>query len=150
MWRFFIKKCMLNNVPTGKINKKKLSVRIISIIFTILILNTMAMKFHWYFTIWWFDMPMHFLGGFWLGLLIFWLLKIKEISLPEIIKIIIGFLVIAFGWEIFEISIDKIITKNPFNTLDTISDIFFGLSGVLFSLWYLDKKIFCKNPNEKV
>jgi hypothetical protein len=125
----------------NKINKKRLAVRIISLILTILILNTLAMKFHWYFSIWWFDMPMHLLGGFWLGLFIIWLLKIKEISLSEIIKILLGFLIVALGWEVFEISVDRIITQNPFNTLDTLSDVCFGLGGALLSIFYFEKKI---------
>ena len=59
---------------------------------------------------------------------------------------ILLFLVIAFGWELFEVSVDKIITKNIFNILVTSSDIFFGISGVLFSVLYFNKRII-KNHN---
>lgn len=131
---------------SNEINKKKLSIRIVLIIFIIFLLNTLAMKFHWYFTVWWFDMPMHLLGGFWIGLLLFSIFRVKNINSKNITKVILLFLVIAFGWELFEVSVDKIITKNIFNILDTSSDIFFGISGVLFSVLYFNKRII-KNHN---
>ncbi len=128
----------------SKENKKKILVRIVSLIVTIFILNYLALKFHWYFSIWWFDMPMHILGGFWVGLCFIWYLKPKDLSFNNIIKIILGFLVIGLLWEIFEISVDKIIMQNPFNVLDTISDICFGLTGAFFSVLYFSKSIMKK------
>lgn len=47
-------------------------------------------------------------------------------------------------WEIFEISVDKIITKNSFNLIDTLSDLSFGLAGVLLAVFYLEKRIILK------
>ena len=102
------------------------------------------MKFHWYFSIWYFDMPMHIIGGFWIGLAFLWFFKIKELSFDTILKIILGFLIIAISWEIFEILVDKTITLNPFNTLDTLSDICFGFAGTLISFIYFTKRIMIK------
>ncbi len=120
---------------------KKFLTRIVLFIFSILLLNYLAMKFYWYSSIWYFDMPMHFLGGVWLGLALLWFLKIKEISLMLIFKMILGVLIIGVLWEIFEIILNNYTTQSPFNSLDTISDIFFDLSGGCFAILYFIKKI---------
>ena len=38
----------------------------------ILSLHILATINHWYWTYSWFDIPMHFLGGFWVAMLFFW------------------------------------------------------------------------------
>ncbi len=99
------------------------------------------MRFYWYFSIWWSDMPMHILGGFWLGLVFIYFLKIKDLSFSTILKIILGALVIGLLWEVFEILVDKTIIQNPFNTLDTLSDICFDLAGAGIAIFYFAKRI---------
>jgi len=123
------------------VNRKKLLIRIISLIFFIFALNLFAMKFYWYYSIWWFDIPMHFLGGFWLGLAILWYFPIKETSFISVVKIILGVLVASIGWEVFEIMVDKTITQNPFNTLDTFSDLCSGLSGGFTAILFFSRRI---------
>ena len=123
------------------IYSRKFLVRLICLIFLIFILNYLAMKFYWYSSMWYFDMPMHFLGGIWLALALSWFFKIKEISLSLVIKIIFGVLIIGVLWEIFEIIVNNYTTQNPFNLLDTLSDIFFDLSGGCFAILYFLKKI---------
>lgn len=120
-------------------DSKKLLIRLLSLIFLIFLLNYLAMRFYWYSSIWYFDMPMHFLGGLWLGLALIWFLKIKDISLKSIFYLILGVLLIGVLWEVFEIIIDRTITGNLFNTLDTISDIFFDLAGGTFAIFYFIK-----------
>jgi hypothetical protein len=94
---------------------------------------------------WWFDMPMHFLGGFFIGLGLIWLLSYKdlnlELSFKLILKIILGVLIIGVLWEVFEILVNNMLAQNPFNTLDTISDIFFDLTGGTFAILYFFKRI---------
>lgn len=106
------------------------------------------MKFYWYSSIWWFDMPMHLLGGFWVGLAVIYLLSLKEFNLSFILKVLIGVLFIGFFWEIFEILVDKNISQNPFNTLDTVSDMFFDLAGGGLSIVYFLKRIVYKIENK--
>ncbi|MFZ2072529.1 MAG: hypothetical protein WA101_03710 [Minisyncoccia bacterium] len=129
-------------------NRKKLLVRLTSLIIVIFALNYIAMKFYWYSSIWWFDMPMHLLGGFWVGLAVIYLLSLKEFNLSFILKVLIGVLFIGFFWEIFEILVDKNISQNPFNTLDTVSDMFFDLAGGGLSIVYFLKRIVYKIENK--
>lgn len=105
------------------------------------------MQFYWYSSVWYLDMPMHFLGGFWIVLVLIWLFKFKEITFHTILKIIIGVLFIGILWEIFEVGVSDSITRNPFNILDTSSDIFFDIAGGLSTLLYFSKRIMAKGEN---
>lgn len=138
---------MFMEIENG-INKKKLRVRIVSLILFIFVLNLIAMKFYWYFSIWWFDMPMHLLGGFWVGLFFIWFLEPKDLSFSTIIKIILGVLLVGVAWEMFEVIVNKTIIQNPFNTLDTISDVCFDLAGAFISILYFAKRIMIKQNIE--
>ncbi len=130
---------------TEVINKKKFFTRIALLVLFICILNLIILKFHWYYSIWWSDMLMHFLGGLWLGLMFLWLFKPKIINFPEILKIIVAAFLISIFWEIFEIVLNNATLKEPFNTLDTFSDLCFDLSGAFFSVLYFSKRIMIKD-----
>jgi len=120
---------------------RKLLIRLLVLIFSIFVLNYLAMGFHWYSSIWYFDMSMHFLGGLWLGLVSIYLFSFKDFSFKSIFKIFFIVLFLGIGWEIFEILIDKFITQNSFDFLDTMSDLFFDVFGGLFAVWYFTKQI---------
>ncbi len=111
-------------------------------VFFILGINSVAMKLHWYSSLWYFDMLMHFLGGVFVALLGIYLLlpNVTQFSNKEIFKILLFVLIVGVGWEVFEILVDKNISQNPFNILDTSSDIFFDLSGGLLALLILKRR----------
>ncbi len=138
-------------------DRKKLLIRIASLIFFIFILNYLAGKFYWYSAIWYFDIIMHFLGGLWAGLASIWFFSrisdsfsdsLSSISFNIVLKILLGVLVIGIAWEIFELYFINHIASNPFDLLDTISDIFFDLSGGLFAILYFFNQIMPKNKNK--
>ncbi|MES2416531.1 MAG: hypothetical protein V4504_02435 [Patescibacteria group bacterium] len=120
-------------------NKEKLLKRMALMVFFIFIVNFLAMKFYWYSSLWWFDMPMHFLGGFFLGMIGLYLLLPKDFSSAYVFKLFLFVLVVGAGWEVFEIIVNQI-SSNPFYILDTISDIFFDVSGGLSAILYLCRK----------
>lgn len=86
-------------------------------------------------------MPIHFLGGFWVGITLAWGFQIKNLSWAALLKVLLGFFVVGIGWEVFEILVDKSITDNLFNLTDTVSDLFNGAAGTLLALFYFFKKI---------
>ena len=89
-------------------------------------------------------MPMHFLGGFWVGLLALYFFADElsdEKPFASILKVFIFVLIIGLGWEVFEFFTDKFLSQNPFNILDTASDIFFDLSGGLCAILYVWKRL---------
>ncbi|MEK7140847.1 MAG: hypothetical protein AAB815_03620 [Patescibacteria group bacterium] len=121
-------------------DRKKLLLRLAYLILFIFIINSLAMKFYWYFTIWYFDMPMHFLGGFWLGLLLIWFFRIDKVSPRLIFKISLGVLLIGVSWEVFEFWANNFIGQIPFSIPDTLSDIFFDLAGGLSAVFFYLKR----------
>jgi len=126
---------------------KKFLIRLVYLIFFLFLLNYLAMKFYWYSSVWYLDMPMHFLGGVWLGLAIILFFKINKISLILILKIILGVLFIGILWEFFEVIINDYITQNYFNLLDTLSDLSFDISGGIFAIVYFLKRLLLIEEN---
>lgn len=117
-------------------DRKKLFKHLTYLIFFILVVNFLANKFYWYSSVWYFDMIMHFLGGFWIGLAFFYLFSPKNNSVSSVFKILFLVLFVGIGWEVFEIFVNNTIVQNPFNALDTISDVFFDLAGGAFAMFY--------------
>ena len=124
-----------------KIDRKKLSRLILSLIIFIFFSNYLALKFYWYYTIWYSDMVMHFLGGFWLGLVVVYIDSPKKLSLTSVFRILIFVFLIGLSWEVFEIFTYNNITNIPLNILDTSSDILFDLAGGLYAIFYFFRKI---------
>jgi hypothetical protein len=126
------------------IDRKKLFKTLAYLIVLIFLVNFVAVRLYWYNSIWYFDMLMHFLGGFWLGLAVIWLLAYKNLSLELswklVFKIILSVFFIGLFWEFYEIVVNNIFAQMPFNILDTLSDIFFDLAGGAFSVFYFFKK----------
>lgn len=64
------------------------------------ILNFFAGKLYLYWTIWWFDMLMHLLGGITLGFFILYFMK--DVSKRSLITAFLIVMVLGSLWEIFE------------------------------------------------
>src|SRR3989339_607345 len=128
-------------VISNGMDRTKLTKRLIFLIFFIFFANFLAITFYWYFSIWYFDMIMHFLGGFWIGLLYFYIFPAENKSFYLIFKILLFTLFIGISWEVFEILFNNIIALNPFDFSDTLSDIFFDLAGGGVAIFYFFKRI---------
>ena len=139
-------------------NKEKLLKRMTLMVFFIFIINLLAMKFYWYSSLWYFDMFMHFAGGFWLGLAFLYLFNIRQNIFINIdkysfnffkftLKIILSVLIVSILWEVFEILVNDATIQNVFNKLDTFSDICFDLAGGFSSIIYFSKKIVLTKEN---
>jgi hypothetical protein len=126
------------------IQVKKISIRLVFLIFFILIITLGAMKFYWYQAIWWFDMPMHFLGGVVIVFLLAYFfrsyLSMKEV--PQIINfLLLGVVIIGVGWEVFEYIFYNIIAGKIFIISDSLSDIFFATAGAITGIFLVKNKI---------
>ena len=122
-------------------DRKKLAIRVLSLIAFIFAMNYLAIWLHWYYSMWWFDMPMHFLGGLWVGLALLWVLPQEESSLDKIFQVFLFVLIIGVGWEIFEFIVNETLARNPFDLRDTLSDIFFDISGGMTAMFYFLTRI---------
>lgn len=129
-------------------SQKDLFLRIFLLVSFIFVTNTLAMYLYWYSSLWWFDMPMHFLGGLFLGFFVLGLVLHTQLGKNEnkvtlydhILFLIGGILAIGLLWEVFEYVIDLYTTQIGFNLLDTVSDLLFDTGGGLtFILYYLSR-----------
>ena len=92
-------------------------------LFIITGVNSVANYYSWYWTIRWFDMPMHFAGGAWLaGVTIWWKFfsgrqDMSSVA-PTITRLIVwgvgGAFVIGLGWEVYE-SVVSFLTQGHIN-----------------------------------
>ncbi|MBP9760349.1 MAG: hypothetical protein KBD24_03195 [Candidatus Pacebacteria bacterium] len=79
------------------------------LIWVIAIMHTSAEAFYWYWTYRWFDIPMHYLGGVWVGLAALWIwyysgFMRKKNALPTkpFIVAVGGGIVFGVAWELYE------------------------------------------------
>ena len=122
-------------------DRRKLSHRVLGLVVFIFVFNFLAMFFHWYSLLPWFDMLMHFLGGFWLCLAVILLRPFSSNSIGFFIKSLLLVLTMSLAWEVFEFIVQNNIFSENFDLHDTISDLFFDLSGAFLALIYFLKRI---------
>jgi len=85
------------------------------LVWIIAILNAAAEYWYWYWRVLWFDIPMHFIGGVWLGLAGIWLWRHtrylegirNRIQVPNIVIVLVAGIVIGCAWESYEFIVWK-------------------------------------------
>jgi len=104
-------------------------------------LHYLALDRAYYWTISWYDIMMHFLGGVWVALFALWIFSSRKISfLPTHISFLqIVSLVICVGivWELYEIMFGLTFVSDPEYWGDTILDLVMDTIGgicVAFSI----------------
>lgn len=121
--------------------------KILIVIVGIFLVNFLAMKFHWYSIVWWFDMPMHAIGGLWVALTALYIYKYRKTTLEDISRpnkmlavALVSVFVVGVLWEVFEFGTETIGTVDIANPIDSISDICFDLAGgILGSLYFVSR-----------
>ncbi|GMQ95038.1 MAG: hypothetical protein BMS9Abin13_148 [Patescibacteria group bacterium] len=121
---------------------------LLALIIFIAALNGFANEFSWYWRFSWLDMPMHFLGGFWVGGVALWATvffrgtSVKDMREKPWLAYAISLasvLIVSALWESFEFGLDTLVSFSIQNSVsDTISDITLGaLGGVGASLYFI-------------
>ncbi|MCE9549277.1 hypothetical protein K8Q98_02660 [Candidatus Nomurabacteria bacterium] len=128
-------------------NRKKLLKNIFFLMLLMFLANSLIIKFHLYYSVWWVDMVMHFGGGFWVGLFFFYVFYTREWFSSKLLSVFISILLIGLLWELFEYYLN-IISYEPFVLSDTLSDIFFDMAGGLLSMIYFSKRIMFTSKNK--
>ncbi len=118
---------------------KKLLKHLVILMFFIFLVDRIGVTLYWYFTIWWFDMVMHFVSGLWTGLFFAYVFYIRKPIFSNVFYIILLSFLIGVSWEIFELYVFNHIGGTPFNLLDTVSDIFFDVAGATLAALYVLK-----------
>jgi len=132
---------------------------ILGLLIFILVFHIIASINSWYWTYAWLDMPMHFLGGFWVAMVFFNFinpkLQITDYKLLITLILVLGFVIlIGVLWEFFEFLCDVFISSKGYlevaqqGIADTISDLFFDLLGGLALL--VVRRYFPKSNDAKI
>ena len=124
-------------------NRKILFSYTAGIIFLIFLMNLMANKLYLYSSLWYFDMIMHFLGGFWLGLFFLWLFYkdiFPDFKVSFIVKLLLSVFLVGLVWELYEIVVNASFAKDVFDLSDTISDLVFDMLGG-FSIYLIIRNV---------
>ena len=116
--------------------RSQLLKRLAFYIVLVAVLNQIASFFDWYDLVWWFDMPMHFLGGvavFYLSAVV-WAPALKYVPAWRFIyESIITALLLGVLWEALELFLYIHLGTPRFILLDSCSDMFFDLAGACFA-----------------
>ncbi|OHA79342.1 MAG: hypothetical protein A2747_02785 [Candidatus Yonathbacteria bacterium RIFCSPHIGHO2_01_FULL_44_41] len=115
---------------------RQLQIPIILVIFlvAIAVVNGLAGLYHWYWTMRWFDMPMHFAGGMWLaGFGVWWQYSRRGVTPQGFFSLLGVCLVYALSigllWEAYE-AVVSFLTVGHMNAVpDTLGDLLFDILG---------------------
>ena len=115
------------------------------------VLHRLAIMFSWYWSFWWTDVVMHFLGGLWIGLAVIWFVFVsgRTKSLADIMHerwvafgLAVGAaLAVGLGWEVFELyyGISGAFPNEPIFP-DTWHDLVMDALGGVAAYLYIMKK----------
>jgi len=130
-------------------NQNKLTKFLVFLMLFIYIANTvLGEMFYLHYTTWWFDMVMHFFGGFWAGLFFIWFFRVKDASRASIFKIIAFVFVAGIFWELFQLYADTYLNNVPPDWEDIITDVCFNLAGAASSISFFKKRIMKVEKND--
>lgn len=104
----------------------------------LLLINEFATRFHIYFVYKWFDTPMHFLGGFGVGIVAIALLRswfTREVydSKPQMLYTLIIVLGVGVVWEIIETFYKVSVIYGGHFWIDTSKDLLIDTFGGILS-----------------
>lgn len=128
------------------VSQKHFSRMLLALVAFIFILHSVAQAQFLYWRYWYFDMPMHFLGGVFLGFLVVYciLFFYKQTDFSKkyywVLIILFWVFVLSIGWEFYEFFIDHSFSTRVPNYLDTFSDFGFDLAGGCVSILFLIKR----------
>lgn len=128
--------------------KKPLLLEVAGLAIVIALLHYLALTFSLYWTVWWFDIVMHFLGGFFVAAFSLYLVFVMRlIKMPVEDRVMFAFVaigavvVIGLGWELWELLTGLTLVLR--DTADTLLDLLMDIIGGSFGLWYGTHKL-CK------
>lgn len=124
---------------------KKLFIQAFVLLCLIAISHIVAIKLYVYWTVWWFDIILHFLGGVCvsMGAISVWQYVFNNKYLSKKRTLFVGiFSVVVIGilWEVFELHFDlTLLSDGNEYWFDTISDLILDITGGIMGAMYAYK-----------
>ena len=132
----------------NKIVRKPLLLEIFITSILVALLHQLALSFYLYWTTWWFDVLMHFLGGVVIGLLAVYFffvsgyvratLEIKNLTII-FLTVMASILVVGLTWELWEIFAG--FSHHIEDRVDTIKDLVMDVLGAIAAFYYSKDKL---------
>ena len=118
-----------------------------ALVCVIVVMQGAAIAFSLYWTLWWYDIVLHFLGGVFIGLLVLWVRFLSGyIAAPLVwskgrifLFTLFWTLVIGIGWEVFEWLVGNTWDMERY-WLDTSIDVALDIIGGVVGWFYFVKK----------
>lgn len=111
----------------------------------VFLLHMTAMYLHLYWTIIWFDLVVHALGGLWVALTLLWLVFHSNYERLHVFRglgvflvAIIGTLAVGIVWEFFELATDTAVSPEIYR-IDTALDLLMDTTGALIAYSFFIK-----------
>ena len=109
------------------------------IVFLLTVLMWVAIWQVLYWRLWWFDIPMHVLGGVWAAVCASWLLARRGETAPLLWCLVFA-LAVGVTWEVFEYSEGIAFPQYLSYPIDTAKDLVMDLAGAVLG-WLLAGKL---------
>lgn len=110
----------------------------------IAVLNWLAGENDWYWTLYWYDFMMHFLGGLWLGLFLSWLGTTPLGSWVPLLRsqgrVILLSILVGIAWEIYELTFGITFLADKGYVWDTSHDLVMDTLGAFVGAWIFWKQ----------
>lgn len=121
--------------------KNPIFVRAFLLLALIALLHSAAVVLYIYWSVWWFDILMHFLGGAWVGLMALWLFglpgmraRFRKLKSP-LAAVLASAVLVGVVWELFEYATDVTFTAEGY-AADTALDLVMDIVGALAAYAY--------------
>ncbi|MDP3996182.1 MAG: hypothetical protein Q8P86_00620 [bacterium] len=126
--------------------KKNIGISIFVLFIAIGALHAFSIHFYFYWIFWWLDIPMHFLGGLFAGLVGLWTYLYsgvfsydKQGRFRLVFAAVIGALVIGGFWEVYEYFTGQTYNAIRNYPLDVLKDMVFDVLGGFVAAFYVEK-----------
>lgn len=128
------------------IHKKALFIEIFLLSITVAVLHYFATIFSLYWSVDWFDIMMHFLGGLLIGLISLWVFFTSEkIKYPRtkfaIFSVTIGLvLIVGLGWELWEIFVGftDVFSDKSDTMMDLVMDTIGAVAAYIYGIKHIN------------
>ena len=112
-----------------------------SILVVIALLHYLALDRDYYWTISWYDIMMHFLGGVWTTLFVLWCLnmddsgRLSQFAQPRFIITFVFF--VGVFWELYELAFGITFISDANYAFDTTLDMVMDIAGAVTTTFYV-------------
>lgn len=123
---------------------RSLSIATALLVWTILITHLIGVHFSLYWTLSWFDLLLHTLGGLFLSLVTALFFRRRSGAFPSrsvfLRTLILATLLVGIGWEVFEYALDVAFAGKHY-AVDTTTDLLADFAGALLGFLFLRRRL---------